>query len=457
MVRASAYRYPVLVLLCGVLAACSTGGLACTVRVARPPGGRPPANVIKTVSFAILEDYDNGQDLTDIAKDFQLMQELEVDVLRCSLGWDDYEPVRGQYDFAWLRQFVALAAQYGIKLRPYIAYTPRWAGTAGTADGRDWNNPPANDQDWYNFVYHLAAALRAYPNVLSYEIYNEENDAFWWDGSLAQYQETLRQAALAIRAADPDAQVILGGLVFPDDDWLRPLTEAGYAHYYEITPFHAYPETWSRPEVVVENYLDRQYRQFFVPHNNTLGEAEPIWINELGFATTPGRTERQQANWWARAVSTFLADPEIAHLGIYEIKDLPPGSPVIGDDANYHLGITYADRTKKLAFYTLDLLTDLLDVGTITTADAEMTVTVTAGRAQQLYAHLFQRPDGKQVVFVYDKEASPTVRVRLQTPGARAYRYELNGSAAPYAAFDGRTLSNVRLSPGDVAIFRIDP
>ncbi|MBA3961605.1 MAG: hypothetical protein H0X40_06860 [Chthoniobacterales bacterium] len=52
---------------------------------------------------------------------------------------------------------------------------------------------------------------------------------------------------------------------------------------------------------------------------------KPIWINEMGFATTKGRTEVDQANWFARAVSTFLATKLVQELGIYEIKDLPRG------------------------------------------------------------------------------------------------------------------------------------
>ena len=91
----------------------------------------------------------------------------------------------------------------------------------------------------------------------------------------------------------------------------------------------------------------------------------PIWINETGFATVPGKSERDQASWWVRAIATFLAHPRVEHIGIYEIKDLSPGKPVIGDAPNYHLGLTRADRTKKLAFYTVDLLTDLLDTGTL--------------------------------------------------------------------------------------------
>jgi len=168
----------------------------------------------------------------------------------------------------------------------------------------DWNNPPADYRAWNQFVYNLAYALRDYPNVLSYEIYNEENAPFWWDGSVDQYKETLRYASVGIRAADPDAQVILGGFVFPDDDWLRPIVQSGYARYYDITAFHAYPETWTKEDVVVENYLDAGYRRFIADNQNP-GEDEPIWINEMGFAATPDKTERDQANWWARAVSTF--------------------------------------------------------------------------------------------------------------------------------------------------------
>ncbi len=186
------------------------------------------AGVTKPVSFAVIEDYDKGADLNDVALDFQLLNELGIDQMRCSFGWDDYEPSRGHYDFAWLKQFVALANEYGIKLRPYIAYTAPWAGVHGP-DRIYWNDPPANLQDWYDFVYQLALTLKPYHNILSYEFYNEENDSFWWEGTVQKYGKTLAQASLAVRAADPSAQVLLGGLVFPDYDFQLALDEGGYA------------------------------------------------------------------------------------------------------------------------------------------------------------------------------------------------------------------------------------
>ncbi len=222
-----------------------------------------------------------------------------------------------------------------------------------------------------------------------------------------------------------------------------------------MTPFHAYVETWS--DTSVEEYLGSQYQENFVPVNDTLGEGEPIWINEMGFATTPGRSERAQANWFARAASTFLADPQIEHLGFYELRDLPRASAALGDDANYYLGLLHTDGTKKLAFATVDLITDLLDVGTLVVADQEAQVTVTAGAAGDLHHHLFVRPDGKQVLFVYDKRAAPTVDVTLQRPGRRAIAYALDGTSTSYSAFDGTGLADITLSPGEVAIFVVEP
>jgi hypothetical protein len=84
-------------------------------------------------------------------------------------------------------------------------------------------------------------------------------------------------------------------------------------------------------------------------------------------------------------------------------------------------------------------------------------VTVSAGEAKELYRHLFKRPDGSQVLFIYDKSASPTVSATLKTRGRTAVKYELDGSSAKHTAFDGHTLTDIRLTPGDVAIFRIDP
>jgi hypothetical protein len=408
----------------------------------------------KPVSFSILEDYDKGEDLAEVAKDFDLMRKLGVRTWRGSFGWDDYEPERGRLDIDWLHQFAELAARNGITLRPYLGYTAEWAAAGRRDDGQVWNDPPARLADWSSFVTRLTTALRRHPNIASYEIYNEENVALWWDGTAQEYAAVFEGGAEAVNGVTSGVGVLPGGMVWPDADWLEEVCEREPARRLAAVPFHAYPETWTPDSVTVENYLGAGYRESFLPSVDRCG-GHPVWINEMGYATTPGRTELQQAEWWARAVATFLAEPRVEHIGIYEIKDLRPDSPVIGDAPNYHLGLTYVDRRPKLAFRTVDLLTDLLDTGTLTVADAELEVKVAGGRAGSLHHHLFVRPDGDQVLLIWDRRGAPVVDVAVRRKAARATSYELDGSASPAPLADGRRLEGVTLSAGRARIFRL--
>jgi hypothetical protein len=273
-----------------------------------------------------------------------------------------------------------------------------------------------------------------------------------WDGTAEQYAAALAAAGRAVREADPDAELLLGGLVGPDAKWVE---RACGAARVDIVPFHAYPVTGTPDSVDVERYLDDGYRSGFLPAVREHCGDRPVWINETGFATIEGRSERDQADWWARAFATFLADPHVRHLGIYALKDLRPGSEAIGDRPKHRFGLTRPDRARKLAFRTVDLLTDLLDTGRLTVADAELAVRVTAGAPAALYHHLFVRPDGRQVLIVWDKRGAPSLDITLIRGGTRVTEYTLDGRPVPFAQFDGRTLRRVRLVPGHVRIFEI--
>ena len=316
---------------------------------------RLPASFTKPVSFSILQDYKKGEDLNQVALDFQLMKELGVTTWRGSFAWDDYEPALRKYDLEWLHRFVDLADRHGMKLRPYFGYTAPWAARGGT-DKEYWNDPPAKLSDWKDFVSKMVTELSSHRNILSFEIYNEENVKLWWDGSAADYNAVLGQAASAIRTLAPRRQIIFGGMVYPDAEWVRQACATyGNRASFDILPFHAYPETWTPPALTLEKYLDQGYpghfQGTFVPWVDTYCGRKPIWINEAGYATSPGKTEADQANWWARAFATFLADPRVEHIGIYQIKERQKGTTVIGESENYYLGITRPDRAEKTRLF----------------------------------------------------------------------------------------------------------
>lgn len=421
------------------------------------PGGTPASasDVTKPITFTLDQDYDKGTDLNSVASDFQLVNQLGITQMRVSFGWDDYEPTNGGYDFTWLQQFVAQANTYGLGLRPYIAYTAPWAGSPnGGPDGVYWNDPPANQTDWYNFVFNLATALQSNSNILSYEIWNEEDTSSFWEGTNAQYESTLMNGSQAVHAVLPSMPVMLGGMATPDNSWLSPIVSGGYGQYYSITPFHGYPESFTTPKIYVENYLSYYNLDTTFVSTNRTGGSQPIWMNETG-ATTYQQTEAWQANWFLRAIPTFLSDPNIQEIGIFELKDLDPSKQVIGDPGNRYLGLCQYDLTKKEAFSTVQMLMSLLNTGTITLADGDMTIS--GSRSTSRYAHLFKRPDGKQVLFIWDKNHNGTVSVTLTTHGSACTLYNANGTSAPYTSFNGSTISNITLSGGNVMVFRIDP
>jgi hypothetical protein len=438
-------------------AASAMGTITLGIAVLTASGhARPQADGSKPVSFAILEDYDKGDDLGEVDADFRLYEELEIRTWRGSFGWDDYEPSRGRYEFAWLRQFAELARRRGVTLRPYVGYTPEWAAGTGSADKDVWNDPPGSLDRWQRFTSALARELRPYPHVASFEIYNEENVKQWWDGDARQYASTLVRGARGIRQGNPGAAVLFGGMVYPDGDWVEAVCGVrGAPGSFSVLPFHAYPETWTPPDVTVENYLGG-LADFIETADAACGR-KAIWINETGFATVPGKSERDQATWWVRAVATFLAAPRIEHIGVYEIKDLPLGEAVIGDAPNYHLGLTRVDRTRKLAFYTVDMLTDLLDTGSLTVADEQVRVTLASGETTDggaRHAHLFVRPDGDRVLFVWDREAASTVRIQVPGPVGSVTEYQLDGKPTVHAD-GGGFLSSVTLARGEPRIFRL--
>ena len=101
----------------------------------------------------------------------------------------------------------------GFNILLSVVKAPAWARPNG--DDRSVEGPPANPQDYADFIGAMAARYQG--RVQAYEIWNEQNLWYEWGGqggriNAAAYMNLLRAAYRAVKANDGNALVISGAL-----------------------------------------------------------------------------------------------------------------------------------------------------------------------------------------------------------------------------------------------------
>ncbi|MGD8623569.1 MAG: cellulase family glycosylhydrolase [Anaerolineae bacterium] len=252
----------------------------------------------------------------------QQAREAGVQLTRLSIWWPDVEPVRTEpptYEWQALNkveQCLANAAMAGIEVEVAVLFAPDWA----LAQPGHRCGPIAEDRldEYAQFLSALVARYSQAPyNVKYWELGNEpdvdpvlvpptsgygcwgdETDAFYGG---RRYAQMLKHAYPAIKAADPRAQVILGGLLLfaPDISpatFLAGVLEGGGGEFFDILAYHAYiyydPTiyNWTTASHAhwndwggVETGKARFLRQVLADY----GYDKPLMLNEAGLAWWP--------------------------------------------------------------------------------------------------------------------------------------------------------------------------
>jgi hypothetical protein len=206
-----------------------------------------------------------------------------------------FEDVNGvPTDFAALDRLVRLTAERRLTLLPEIVDAPSWDGEAYR--GAVVRLP--RDADPYAaFVGGLVrrygprgtfwAAHPSVPRVpiTMWQIWNEPNLVTFWPVQpfAARYVALLRAAHDAIKSADPQAQVVLGGLTnYSWFDLARIYQIPGASSLFDVVAVHPYTQT---PEGVITilGYVRRAM--------DRAGDAgKPIIADEVGWPSALGKT-----------------------------------------------------------------------------------------------------------------------------------------------------------------------
>lgn len=150
---------------------------------------------------------------------------------------------------------------------------------------------PANP--WANFVYQTV--MRYKPGgvlaeeqgwvfgqgISVWEVWNEPDFKQFWSGSINAYARLLKIAYIVTKMADPSAQIMFGGLLYPSDqNWLAQVLsifvndpQGEFNNYYfDIVGVHSYSYPWR------SGWLVLYVRETLDAYNIK----KPIWLNESG-------------------------------------------------------------------------------------------------------------------------------------------------------------------------------
>jgi len=358
------------------------------------------------MATAIGDDYFDGRDTrARVRRHITIARKLGVHYLRCAFSWNGIEPERGKFKFEFWDMLVSEANRAGIEVIPYVAYTPEWAAR----DSKEfWKQPPTDPRLFANVMTALAEHFRG--RIHSWELWNEPDLAEYWQGTPDEFAVTIKAGAEAVRAADPSAKIVLGGMSLGPEKFFRTLVEKhDIGRYVDVIALHAYPESWH------EDRLEKVFEEE-VPKMEKLiksGTQRPLWLNEMGYADY--RYEPNHASGWgtnvyysyehtSRYAADFLlkafimtaASGDVSLAGWYRIDDFDErDARMPSDKVHDHLGLDDVNGKPKPAFYAFQFYNRLLSQP-YRTADTE--VTAHPSSDSQAVVHSFLRQDGTIVI-----------------------------------------------------------
>ncbi len=254
-------------------------------------------------------------------KAMQMIAEAGFKWIRQEFPWQDIE-IHAKGDFedrrhepyqsAWHKydQIVDLAQKYDLKIMARLSTPPSWSraltDTVGTFA------PPDNISDYGDFVAAVAARYKG--RIPAYQIWNEANIYPEWGVypiNAAEYTALLKEGYTRVKAADPDAIVVMGALAatieldrerrydangqptspggLSDVLFLQQMYDAGAAPYFDVLAMQGYG-LWSGPtdrrmQPRVLNFSRPLYVRDVMVRNGDAHKA--VWLSELSWNAVP--------------------------------------------------------------------------------------------------------------------------------------------------------------------------
>jgi hypothetical protein len=248
------------------------------------PVAAPPPTVGLHVPWAAGgAHYDKRGELTDRPEAWPGFTVPAVRLWDTRTLWADLEPRDDAWSFDHLDKHLAVAESHGTEdVLLVLAGTPAWAARNPEAEGAPWlpkgsASPPRDLQEWREYVRTIATRYAG--RIDAYQVGNEPNLAWFWQGARTDLARLVRAGAEEIHRADPEARVIAPAPIVTTPAsalsaarWWRALTGSGV----DALAFQWYPPHGSRPTALA-TVLDRMWAGV---DGTDLADL-PVWITEV--------------------------------------------------------------------------------------------------------------------------------------------------------------------------------
>jgi len=258
--------------------------------------------------------------------------------------WDKIEPERGKYDFSEVDEVVREAQAMGLNILatiwPYAEWDQeKWGNIDRFVEKRDFPELPSSrykpydmqaykefvkalveryDGDGFNDMSGLTKPIKYWEILNEPEAQSEDYKCFF-QGSGKEYFELVKATYEAVKEADPEAKVVLGGAATLDKEsieWWEEFYSLGGGNYFDIAGVHSYADEKDDFNVDDLKKLLEKY-----------GVSKPIWVTEVG---PKGDMSREDDIMFAKAAIRAFANgaevlffdyKPVAHVMAYIIGD----------------------------------------------------------------------------------------------------------------------------------------
>ena len=292
------------------------------------------ASESQSLHFGISDPDLIGETPTVQASQLAAMKAIGITSVRLDARWNWVQP-SGPRTFDWtqLNRVVNSARAAGMSVDLIIDGCPPWAALAGTSG--DASPQPASSAQYATWAAEVAARY-ARKGVKMFEIWNEPNNAIFWQPkpNPSAYTADLVAAYSAIKAVDRSAFVISGGLApevtdgtnISPIDFLKAMYADGAKGSFDAVGYHPYsypalPDTyksWSGWSQMAQTHPSIRS---VMASNGDSGKS--IWITEFGAPSggPRGVGEAAQATALKQAIANAKTTSWIGALYVYSWQD----------------------------------------------------------------------------------------------------------------------------------------